>query len=223
MFSSTKENGIIFIRYISNHRDVERGLYGVNDLEVYDFGLEISNFSPDQYGRGNSYSLGQGTKVSGLPVYLGSSLEGEFKNIRSGSFRKAKEFIGIKGQREGALLVARFDWEQISSMELFKNLPFQSQVRGLNEVKLETVVAGDEICLKLGQDKAHVSRDLLSSFDSEGYLKDNRGEYFVKNLPPVDTYRDSLYIFRPDREGNEWNTSYRASEIPSRESGLNKK
>jgi hypothetical protein len=211
-FETKASEGIVLARLIHYIRKPEINLYGVSDEDIYEKGFLNFNHHPDQKGLGKIYhSFGaRGTKVNGLPVRLMNSWENAIQRIGSGKLFPASSMKSKnENYNDGAILIAKFSFEQLIKMGFGINIPFKESDKK-PYVKLLPEVIRDNLYLKIKEDEIlnEIDFGLLARFDSQGYLTGNDGEFYIPKMLPIEEYRDSLFVFRPNYKENCFNKKY---------------
>lgn len=215
VFKADAAEGIVLARLLHYAKPVN-GLHGVSDREIYNRGFLNFNYHPDQIGSGPFYSTfdGYGTKVDGLPVRLMEGMETSMERISEGRLFPASSMRSkAKGHNDGAILLARFSPDQVATMGIGVNLPFDS---GMGQPFAELVpdVRNGELFLKIKESNtSKIDPTLRERFDPDGHLTGSYGEFYVQKMPHVNEYRDRLLVFRPDRKGSGFRRRYWAKDI----------
>jgi len=177
----------------------------------------LTDFHPDQRNTGAIYTSFNaiGTKVDGLPVRLMESWETAMQQIENGKLFLASSMKSKnEDYNDGAILLARFSFEQLTKMGFGINIPFDSRK---NKPYAELLPEEKEnklfLKIKTGEYLDKLDAGLRTRFDSSGFLLGSSGEFYIPEMLPTKEYLDCLLVFRPDDSGNCFHRKYWANDF----------
>lgn len=217
LFKANVREGMVVARLIHYVRKPEIGLYGVSDQDIYEKGFLNFNYHPDQRGAGSVYSSfnASGTKVNGLPVRLMEAWETATSEIENENLFPASSMKSKRADHDdGAILLTMFSLKQLLRMGFGINTPFDmSKNRPYTELTPEVREEGLFLRIERVESLYEIDAGLRTRFDHSGYLLGSTGEFYIRQMLPVEEYREGLLVFRPDKDGNWFHKKYWAKDI----------